>query len=122
MYEWTEPYEDTYLQERIQQVMKVKRDLAAKGQVLVSTYEQLWLPVLGDLPDTTYLGQERYSSPYGDFGPLVSNPFHGALAFTPTPGAPLPDALTGTFFGVHLYLLVAAPPECRSAPGLRLQR
>jgi len=74
--------------------MKVQRDLAAKGQVLVSTYEQLWLPVLGDLPDTTYHGQERYSAQYGSFGPLVNHPFHGALAFTPNPGVPLPDTLT----------------------------
>ncbi len=95
MYEWTEPYEDTYLQERIEQVVNIQRELASKGQILVSTYEQLWLPVLGDLPDTTYQGQERYSAPYGNFGPLVSHPFHGALAFTPTPGAPLPDTLTG---------------------------
>ena len=95
MYQWTEPYEDTYLQERIQQVMKVQRDLAAKGQVLISTYEQLWLPVLGNLPDTTYHGQERYSAPYGDFGPFDGNPFHGALTFTPKPGAQLPEALTG---------------------------
>ena len=78
MYEWTEPYEDNHLQERIQQVMKVQRDLAVKGQVLVSTYEQLWLPVLGDLPDTTYQGQERYSAPYGNFRPLTNHPFHDA--------------------------------------------
>jgi len=95
MYEWTEPHEDAYLQERIQQVMKAQRDLATKGQVLVSTYEQLWLPVLGDLPDTTYRGQERYSAPYGNFGPLGNHPFHGALAFTPNSGVPLPDTLTG---------------------------
>jgi len=95
MYLWTEPYEDTYLQERIQQVVKVQQELASKGQVLVSTYEQLWLPVLGDLPDTTYRGQERYSAPYGSFGPLADPPFHGALALTPKPGVQLPDALTG---------------------------
>jgi hypothetical protein len=95
MYQWTEPYEDTYLQERIQQVMKIQQELAVKGQVLISTYEQLWLPVLGDLPDTTYHGQERYSAPYGDFGPFDGNSFHGARAFTPKPGMQLPEALTG---------------------------
>jgi hypothetical protein len=90
MYPWTEPYEGTYLQERIQQVVKIQRELTSKNQVLVSTYEQLWLPVLGDLPDTTCLGRERYSAPYGSFGPLANNPFHGALAFTPNSGVSLP--------------------------------
>ena len=87
MYNWTEPYVDTYLKERIEEVRRAQKNLAAKGQVLCSTYEQLWLPSVGSLPDVTYIGQERYNAPYGSFGPLVSHPFHGALAFTPVPGA-----------------------------------
>ena len=93
MYEWTEPYVDEYLKERIEEVMQAQKGLAAKGQILCSTYEQLWLPAISDLPNVKYLGQERYSAPYGSFGPLVTHPFHGALAFTPTPGADLPPAL-----------------------------
>ena len=93
MYEWTEVYVDTYLKERIEEVMKAQRGLAAKGQVLCSTYEQLWLPAIGNLPDVTYFGQERYHSPYGSCGPLITHPFHGALAFTPQPGAELPPEL-----------------------------
>lgn len=101
MYEWTETYEDEYLKERIEAVMQAQRDLAAKGQILCSTYEQLWLPALNDpstgsgqgLPDVTYNGRERYSAPYGSFEPLAEAAFHGALAFTSKPGIPLPPAL-----------------------------
>jgi hypothetical protein len=93
MYEWTEVYEDTYLKERVEDVMKVQKELAEKGQILCSTYEQLWLPVLNNLPEVSYLGQERYNAPYGSFGSLISHPFHGALAFTPKPGADLPPEL-----------------------------
>ena len=94
MYEWTESYEDEYLKERIEAVMQAQRDLAAKGQILCSTYEQLWLPALNDLPDTTYNGRECYSAPYGSFEAPAAGAFHGALAFTPKPGMPLPPALT----------------------------
>ncbi len=87
MYNWTEPYVDTYLKERIEEVRRAQKNLADTGQVLCSTYEQLWLPAVGSLPDVTYIGQERYNAPYGSFGPLVSHPFHGALAFTPLQGA-----------------------------------
>lgn len=93
MYEWTDVYVDTYLKERIEEVIKAQKRLAAKGQLLVSTYEQLWLPALNNLPDVTYLGQECYNTPYGSFGPLITHPFHGALTFTPKPGAGLPPAL-----------------------------
>ena len=86
MYQWTDVYVDTYLKERIDEVMKAQKNLADKGQVLCSTYEQLWLPAVGSLPDVSYIGQERYNAPYGSFGPLVSHPFHGALAFTPCKG------------------------------------
>ena len=95
MYQWTDVYVDTYLKERIDEVMKAQKNLADKGQVLCSTYEQLWLPAVGSLPDVTYIGQERYKAPYGSFGPLVSHPFHGALAFTPISGADLPPELRG---------------------------
>jgi hypothetical protein len=93
MYQWNEAYVDTYLKERIEEVMKAQNRLATKGQVLCSTYEQLWLPVVGSLPEVAYLGQERYHSPYGSFGPLMTPPFHGALAFTPQAGVNLPPEL-----------------------------
>ncbi len=94
MYEWTESYEDEHLKERIEAVIQAQRDLAAKGQILCSTYEQLWLPALNDLPDVTYNGREHYSAPYGSFEPLAETTFHGALAFITKPGVPLPLALT----------------------------
>jgi len=93
MYEWSEPYEDAYLKERIIEISAAQQRLEAKGQLLCSTYEQLWLPAVSSLPDVSYIGQERYSAPYGSFGPLVNHPFHGALAFTPRPGADLPPVL-----------------------------
>ena len=93
MYEWTESYEDVYLKERIETLAQAQRDLAAQGQILCSTYEQLWLPVLNELPDVTYEGRERYTAPYGAFEPLAGGTFHGALAFFPRPGMPLPLAL-----------------------------
>jgi len=93
MYEWTESYADEYLKERIETVLQAQRDLAAKGQILCSMYEQLWLPAINEL-DVTYNGRERYSAPYGSFEPLPESPFHGALAFTPELGVPLPPALT----------------------------
>ncbi len=93
MYEWTEPYEDEYLKERIETVLEAERSARLAGQVLVSTYAQLWLPALDDLPGVAYIGQERYRAPYGSFEPMHSHPFHGALAFTPLPGADLPPAL-----------------------------
>jgi hypothetical protein len=93
MYQWTDVYEDTYLKEHIEEVMKAQKNLADNGQVLCSTYEQLWLPVMGSLPDVEYVGQDRYRAPYGNFQPIPSQPFHGALAFTSKPGADLPPEL-----------------------------
>ena len=93
MYEWTEPYEDEHLKERITQIMAAQNELASHGQTLCAAYEQFWLPCLNDLPEVTYLGQERYRATYGDFEPLASQPFHGALAFTPKEGAAIPPAL-----------------------------
>ena len=93
MYEWIESYEDEYLKERIEVVMQTQRELGAKGQILCSTYEQLWLPALNDLPDVTYIGRERYAAPYGTFEPLTAGAFHGALAFKPKAGMLLPPAL-----------------------------
>ncbi len=93
MYQWTDAYEDTYLKERIQLVMQTQRNLSAQGQVLCSTYEQLWLPTINSLPGVEYVGQERYRAPYGSFAPPSSHPFHGALAFSLKPGTDLPPEL-----------------------------
>ncbi len=93
MYQWTDVYVDTYLKERIEEVLKAQKNLANIGQVLCSTYEQLWLPAVGSLPEVEYVGQERYRAPYGNFQPVLSHPFHGALAFIPKPGADLPPDL-----------------------------
>ena len=93
MYQWTDVYVDTYLKERIDEVMKTQKNLAGIGQVLCSTYEQLWLPAVGSLPDVEYAGQERYRAPYGNFQPVLSHPFHGALAFLPKSGVDLPPEL-----------------------------
>jgi len=94
MPQWTDVYEDTYLKERIEQVMQTQKNLSAQGQVLCSTYEQLWLPTINNLPGVEYAGQERYRAPYGSFAPPASHPFHGALAFSPKPGADLPEILS----------------------------
>ena len=59
MYDWNETYEDEYLKERIEEVMQAQKRLAAKGQILCSTFEQLWLPAVGSLPNVSYIGQER---------------------------------------------------------------
>jgi hypothetical protein len=93
MNQWTDAYEDDYLKERIQLVMQTQKNLSAQEQVLCSTYEQLWLPTISNLPNVEYVGQERYNAPYGSFAPPASHPFHGALAFSPRPGADLPAVL-----------------------------
>jgi hypothetical protein len=93
MYEWTEAYEDEYLKEKIEQVIQAQKDALIQGRVLLSTYEQLWLPVLNDLPDVEYQGRERYRAPYGTFEPVPDSPFHGALWFTPNPGSETPVSL-----------------------------
>ena len=93
MYEWTEPYEDEYIRDRIDELRQAQKEAMQNGKVLVSSYEQFWLPVLNDLPDVEYLGRERHRAPYGDFEPAPDVPFHGALWFTPVPEAELPLAL-----------------------------
>ena len=93
MYAWTEPYEDEYIQERIEELRQAQKEAMQNGKMLVSSYEQFWLPVLNDLPDVEYLGRERHRAPYGDFEPAPDVPFHGALWFTPVPEAELPLAL-----------------------------
>ncbi len=93
MYAWTEPYEDEYIKERIEELRTAQREAAASGKILVSSYEQFWLPALNDLPDVDYQGRDRYTAPYGKFEPVPNVPFHGALWFTPFPGAELPPAL-----------------------------
>jgi len=93
MYEWTEPYEDEFIKERIKELRQAQENAARNGKILVAPYEQFWLPVLNDLPEVEYLGRQSYRAPYGTFEPAADMPFHGALWFTPTPGAELPEAL-----------------------------
>ena len=93
MYAWTEPYEDEYLKERIEELRQAQKEAAARGCMLVAPYEQLWLPALTDLPDVEYQNRDLYLAPYGKFEAAPDVPFHGALWFTPKPGAELPPAL-----------------------------
>ena len=62
--------------------------------MLLSTFEQLWLPVLNDLPDIEYIGQECHRAPYGTIEPMPNPTFHGALWLTPKVGVELPPSLT----------------------------
>ncbi len=93
MFAWTEPYEDEYIKERIEELRTAQTEAAANGRMLVSSYEQFWLPVLNDLPDVEFLGRDRYTAPYGQFESVPNVPFHGALWFEPFPGAELPPLL-----------------------------
>lgn len=93
MYEWTEPYEDEYIKERIDELRQAQENAARIGKILVAPYEQFWLPVLNDMPDVEYHGRQMHRAPYGTFEPAADMPFHGALWFTPTPSADLPPAL-----------------------------
>jgi hypothetical protein len=90
MYTWTEPYEDEYIKERIEELRIAQQAAAEKGKTLVSSYEQFWLPCLNDLPDVEYQGRDHYTAPYGTFDAAPGTPFHGALWFTAAPGAELP--------------------------------
>ena len=93
MFAWTEPYEDEYIKERIEELRIAQKEATTNGKILVSSYEQFWLPVLNDLPDVEFLGRDRYTAPYGKFESVPNAPFHGALWFTPVPGTELPPAL-----------------------------
>ncbi len=93
MYLWTQTYEDEYIQEHIEELRTAQKEAAVQGKVLVSSYEQFWLPALNDLPDVEFQGRDHYTAPYGKFETAPSVPFHGALWFTPLPGAELPPAL-----------------------------
>ena len=93
MYAWTEPYKVEYIKERIEELRTAQREATANKKILVSSYEQFWLPALNDLPDVEYLGRDRYTASYGKFESVPNVPFHGALWFTPLPGAELPPAL-----------------------------
>jgi hypothetical protein len=93
MYEWTEAYEDEYVKERIEELRQAQKNAARNGRILVASYEQFWLPVLNDLPEVEYIGRQTHRAPYGTFEPAADMPFHGALWFTPIPGADLPLAL-----------------------------
>lgn len=93
MYHWTQPYEDDYIKERIEVLRQAQENAARNGKILVAPYEQFWLPVLSDLTDVEYLGRQMHRAPYGTFEPAADMPFHGALWFTPQPGADLPPSL-----------------------------
>ena len=93
MYEWTEPYEDEYIKERIEEIREAERDAIQHGKILVSSYEQFWLPVLNDMPDVEYIGRQMHRAPYGTFEPAPKVPFHGALWFTPNAGTELTPSL-----------------------------
>ena len=90
---WTEPYEDEYIKERIEELRTAQQEAQAHGKVLISSYEQFWLPSLGDLPDVEYQGRDHYIAPYGIFDAAPKTPFHGALWFTPKSGVELPALL-----------------------------
>jgi len=90
---WTEPYEDEYIKERIEELRIAQQEATEKGKTLVSSYEQFWLPSLNDLPDVEYQGRDHYTAPYGTFEAAPDTPFHGALWFTPKPGADVPTSL-----------------------------
>lgn len=93
MYEWTEPYEDEYIKERIEELRVAQKKAIEHGKVLVASYEQFWLPVLNDLPAVEYIGGQMHRAPYGTFEPAGEVPSHGALWFTPISGAELPPSL-----------------------------
>lgn len=96
MYDWTQPYEDEYVKERIAELNQAQANAARNGKILVAPYEQFWLPVLNDLPEVEYIGRQTHRAPYGTFEPAGDMPFHGALWFTPNPGADQPPALKNT--------------------------
>jgi len=91
---WTEPYEDEYIKERIEELRTAQQEALQHGKALISSYEQFWLPCLNDLPDVDYQGRDHYTAPYGTFDAAPGTPFHGALWFTPKPGEELPTMLT----------------------------
>jgi hypothetical protein len=93
MYEWTEPYEDEYIKERIEEIREAEKDAIQNGKILVSSYEQFWLPVLNEMPDVEYIGRQMHCAHYGTFEAAPKVPFHGALWFTPDIGAELPSPL-----------------------------
>jgi len=93
MYAWTEVYEDEYIKERIEELNQAQQTARQHGKMLVSSYEQFWLPNLNDLPDVEYVRSQLHRAPYGTFEPARDAPFHGALWFMPVAGAELPAAL-----------------------------
>jgi len=93
MYDWTEVYEDEYIKERIEELNQAQQAARQSGKVLVSSYEQFWLPNLNDLPEVEYARSQPRRAPYGTFEPAPNAPFHGALWFTPAAGAELPPVL-----------------------------
>ncbi len=93
MYAWTEPYEDEFIKERIDELRQAQANAARNGKILVAPYEQFWLPNLNDLPEVEYVRSQLHRAPYGTFEPAADMPFHGALWFTPAAGAELPPVL-----------------------------
>jgi hypothetical protein len=49
-------YEDEYIKERIEELRIAQKEAAENGKILVSSYEQFWLPALNDLPDVEFQG------------------------------------------------------------------
>ncbi|MCZ7547643.1 MAG: hypothetical protein M5U11_00605 [Anaerolineales bacterium] len=93
MYAWTQPYEDEYVKERIAELNQAQANAARNGKILVAPYEQFWLPVLNDLPEVEYIGRQTHRARMEPLSRAADMPFHGALWFTPNPGADLPPAL-----------------------------
>jgi hypothetical protein len=93
MYEWTEPHEDEYTKEQIEELRQAQKNAVDHGRILLSSYEHFWLPVLNDLPDVEYTGRQSYSTPYGTIEAAMDAPFHGALWLTPASDTDLPPAL-----------------------------
>ena len=93
MYAWTEVYEDEYIKERIEELNQAQQTARQQGKLLVSSYEQFWLPNLNDLPEVEYVRSQLHRAPYGTFEPARDALFYGAVWFTPVTGAELPAAL-----------------------------
>lgn len=68
-------HEDEYIKERIEELRAAQQEALQHGRVLVSSYEQFWLPCLNTLPDVDYL-DDHYTAPYGTFNAaLRERPF-----------------------------------------------
>ncbi len=75
MYEWTEPYEDEYIRHRIEELWQAQKVAVEHDKVLVSSYEQFWLPVLNDLPAVEYIGGQITARHTEHLSLLPAHPF-----------------------------------------------